>query len=54
MNWFDDIKRYPNKPSLLRATIRTMGWKPLLLGLLLIPLVSLFFILIEYYYYYFN
>lgn len=39
-NWFDEIKYYPNKPSLLRTTIRTMGWKPLLNGLLLIPFVS--------------
>ncbi len=39
-NWLDDRKRYPDKPSLFRATIRTMGWKPLVIGLLLIPVVS--------------
>jgi hypothetical protein len=39
-NWLDDITHYPNKPSLFRATIRTMGWKPLLTGLLLLPFVS--------------
>jgi hypothetical protein len=40
-NWFDEMKRSPQKPNLIRATIRTMGWKPLLIGLLLIPLVSI-------------
>jgi hypothetical protein len=38
-NWFDEIKRNPHNPSLIRATARTMGWKLLLVGLLLIPLV---------------
>ncbi|CAF1162569.1 unnamed protein product [Adineta ricciae] len=36
-NWFDEIKRCPENPSLIRATIRTMGWNPWLVGLLLIP-----------------
>jgi hypothetical protein len=40
VNWFDEIKRSPEKPSLIRATLRTMGWKPLFIGLLLIPMVS--------------
>jgi len=31
-NLLDDMKRYPDKPSLLRATIRTMRCKPLLIG----------------------
>jgi hypothetical protein len=39
-NWFDEIKRSPQHPSLIRATLRTMGWTPLLIGLLLIPNVS--------------
>jgi hypothetical protein len=39
-NWFDEIQRCPQNPSLIRATLRTMGWKLLLIGLLLIPLVS--------------
>ena len=39
-NWFDEIKRCPQNPSLIRATLRTTGWKIILLGLLLIPLVS--------------
>jgi hypothetical protein len=39
-NWFDEIRRCPQNPSLIRATLRTMGWKLTLLGLLLIPLVS--------------
>jgi len=38
-NWLYDKNRYPDKPSLCRATIRTMGWKPFLTGLLLIPFV---------------
>jgi hypothetical protein len=40
-NWFDEIKRNPEKPSLFRATLRTMRWKLLLLGLLLVVKVSL-------------
>ncbi|CAF1468673.1 unnamed protein product, partial [Adineta steineri] len=36
-NWIDDINSHPNKPSLLRATVRTTGWKPFLIGCLLIP-----------------
>jgi hypothetical protein len=39
-NWFDEIRRNPEKPSFLRATLRTTKWKPLLFGLLLIPKVS--------------
>ncbi|CAF3686894.1 unnamed protein product [Rotaria socialis] len=40
-NWLDELNRYKQKqkqPSLLRATLRTVGWKPLLVGLLLIPI----------------
>ncbi|CAF3400484.1 unnamed protein product [Rotaria sp. Silwood1] len=33
-NWFDEIKRNPQKPSLIRATLRTLGWRPFLLGFL--------------------
>jgi hypothetical protein len=40
-NWFDEIQRNPKKPSLLRATIRTIRWKLLLFGLLLLIQVSL-------------
>ena len=39
-NWFNELKQYPEKPNLIRATIRTIGWKLFLLGLLLIPMVS--------------
>ncbi|CAF3324446.1 unnamed protein product, partial [Rotaria sp. Silwood2] len=39
-NWLDEIKRCPRNPNLIRATLRTMGWKLILFGLLLIPLVS--------------
>ena len=38
--WFDEIKRRPDNPSLIRATIRAAGWKVFFYGLLLIPLVS--------------
>ncbi|CAF3694293.1 unnamed protein product [Adineta steineri] len=37
-NWFDEMKRSPREPSLVRATVRTLGWTPLLIGLLLIPI----------------
>jgi hypothetical protein len=36
VNWFDEIKRCPDNPSLIRATLRTIGWKPFLLGFLLL------------------
>lgn len=39
-NWFNEIKRNPNNPSLIRATISTVRWEPLLIGLILIPIVS--------------
>ncbi len=39
-NWFDEIKRHPDNPSLVRATLRTIGWKPFLLGFLLLFTVS--------------
>jgi hypothetical protein len=39
-NWFDEVRRNPRHPSLIRATVRTMGWTPFLAGLLLIPQVS--------------
>jgi hypothetical protein len=44
-NWFDEIERSKQQrrcPSLIRATLRTMGWSPLLIGLLLIPNVTKF------------
>ena len=31
--WFDEVKRYPTSPSLIRATLRTLGWKPFLQGI---------------------
>lgn len=40
-NWFDEIRRNPERPSFLRATLRIIGWKPLLLGIMLIPKVSI-------------
>ncbi|CAF4057547.1 unnamed protein product, partial [Adineta steineri] len=33
-NWFDEVKRCPNNPSLIRATLRTVGWKPFAYGIL--------------------
>jgi hypothetical protein len=44
------MKSYPDKPRLIRATLRAMGWKPFLVGLLLVPVVSegdLFYLLIN-------
>ena len=39
-NWLDEIKQTNRQPSLVRATLRTLGWTPFLIGLLLIPNVS--------------
>lgn len=38
-NWNSDRERNPRNPSLIRATLSTMGWTPFLAGLLLIPKV---------------
>jgi hypothetical protein len=35
--WSDEMNQTKREPSLVRATIRTMGWAPFLTGLLLIP-----------------
>jgi hypothetical protein len=40
-SWFDEMKRSPQNPSLIRATIYAMGWTPLLIGFLLIPMVNI-------------
>ena len=40
-NWFDEMKSSPDNPSLIRVTLRTMGWKPLLIGLPLILMVTI-------------
>ena len=37
--WLDEVKRRPDRPSLLRATIRTMGWKPFFIGCSHVPKV---------------
>ncbi|CAF3773428.1 unnamed protein product [Rotaria sp. Silwood1] len=37
-NWLNEIKRCPQNPNLIRATLHTMEWKLILFGLLLIPL----------------
>ena len=39
-NWNDELKQTNHQPSLIRATVRTTGWRPFLLGLLLIPIVN--------------
>ncbi|CAF3049633.1 unnamed protein product [Rotaria sp. Silwood2] len=36
-NWFDEMKQTQREPSIIRATLKTMGWGPLIAGLLLIP-----------------
>ncbi|CAF4758210.1 unnamed protein product, partial [Rotaria sp. Silwood1] len=33
-NWFDELKRYPENPSLIRVTLRTFGWKIIFHGVL--------------------
>jgi hypothetical protein len=42
-NWLDETVQNPEKPSLIRATIRTIGWKLFAIGFLLIPMVSVMF-----------
>ena len=39
IHWFEELKRNPEKPSLLRATLHAMRWKPVLIGSMLIPTV---------------
>ena len=39
-HWLDEMKQSRRSPSLTRATIRAIGWRPLLFGLLLIPNVG--------------
>ena len=38
--WSDELKRHPNRPSLLRPTIRSMGWTPWIIGAAFIPKVN--------------
>ena len=33
-NWLNEVKHHPQNPSLIRATLRTLGWTPFLNGLL--------------------
>lgn len=40
-NWLHDLESYPTKPSLFRATVRTIKWQPLLIGCLLLLKVSI-------------
>ncbi len=46
-SWFDEMKRSPQNPLLIRATIYAMGWTPLLIGFLLIPMVNIFYLLLQ-------
>ena len=39
-NWIDETKQTKRTPSLVRATIKSMGWRPFLIGLLLLPNVG--------------
>jgi len=41
-NWFDELKRHPTNPSLIRATLRTIGWRLIFVAFLTIPTVSFF------------
>jgi len=49
-HWLDDIKRYSDKSNLFRATIRTIRWKPLLIGCLYVPKVSISNQFLRYYF----
>ncbi|CAF3410899.1 unnamed protein product [Rotaria socialis] len=37
VNWLNEVKHSNGKPNLIRATFKSIGWGPLLIGLLLIP-----------------
>jgi hypothetical protein len=39
-NWLNELKHTNRQPSLVRATLKTMGWRPFLVGLMLIPTVN--------------
>lgn len=39
-NWLEEVEYHPQRASLIRATIRTVGWKPFLIGLYLLLSVS--------------
>ena len=39
-NWLAECKQTNRQPSLVRATLRTIGWRPLMIGLMLIPTVN--------------
>lgn len=45
-NWFDEMKSSPDNPSLVRATLRTMGWKLVLIGLPLILMVTIEYLIL--------
>jgi hypothetical protein len=39
-NWLNEIKQTKREPNLAYATLKTIGWRPLFIGLLLIPTVN--------------
>jgi hypothetical protein len=39
-NWLNEIKQTKRAPNLVYATLKTIGWTPLFVGLLLIPIVN--------------
>ncbi len=49
-HWFSEVKHHPNNPSLIRATLRTLGWKPFLYGFLILLQVRQKSITIHYIY----
>lgn len=42
-HWFDQVQRHPQSPSLIKATLRTIGWKLFLIGFIELCNVSFFF-----------
>lgn len=38
-HWFNEVKQTKRQPNLIRATLKAVGWGPLLAGLYLIPTV---------------
>lgn len=41
-NWFEELKQFGKNSNLFRATIRTIRWKALIIGSILIPQVCRF------------
>lgn len=40
-NWFDELQDHKQRASLIRTTVKTMGWQPALIGLYFMFSVSI-------------